>query len=64
MRTCDCLVGWHAHSTDVLDVQFSVDETSLFSLGADGKASQIFSQLAFAKVIISNRVVKFTVSIL
>eukprot|EP00794_Sanderia_malayensis_P005508 gene5508-6193_t len=37
MRTCDCLVGWHAHSTDVVDVQFSVDETSLYSLGADGK---------------------------
>eukprot|EP00795_Rhopilema_esculentum_P012522 gene12522-3207_t len=37
MRTCDCLVGWHAHSSDVLDVQFSVDETSLYSLGADGK---------------------------
>ena len=37
MRTCDCLIGWHAHSTDILDVQFSTDETSLFSLGADGK---------------------------
>ena len=37
MRTCDCLNGWHAHSTDILNVQFSVDETSIFSLGADGK---------------------------
>ncbi len=37
MRTCDCLVGWHAHGTDVVDVQFTVDETSLYSLGADGK---------------------------
>jgi len=33
----DCLVGWHAHSSNVIDVIFSADETSIYSLGGDGK---------------------------
>lgn len=31
---------WQAHDCEVLSVQFSFDETSVYSLGADGKLAQ------------------------
>ena len=52
MRTCDCLNGWHAHSTDILNVQFSVDETSLFSLGADGKVTLQHHKISFSSMFV------------
>lgn len=37
IRNSDCLIGWHAHNTEVLDVVFNPDETSIYSIAADGK---------------------------
>ncbi|XP_035673814.1 WD repeat-containing protein 91-like isoform X1 [Branchiostoma floridae] len=37
MQRYDCLMSWQAHSGEVYSVQFSCDETSIFSMGADGK---------------------------
>ncbi|XP_031557069.1 WD repeat-containing protein 91-like [Actinia tenebrosa] len=40
MRSYDCLMGMHAHENEVCDVQFSVDETTIYSMGSDGKFLQ------------------------
>ncbi|KAI8486466.1 WD repeat-containing protein 91 [Branchiostoma belcheri] len=37
MQRYDCLMSWQAHSGEVYSVQFSCDETSIYSMGADGK---------------------------
>ena len=37
MRTYDCLNAWHAHIGEVCSIQFSVDETTIYSMGSDGK---------------------------
>eukprot|EP00743_Colponemidia_sp_Colp-15_P006657 GILK01007177.1.p1 GENE.GILK01007177.1~~GILK01007177.1.p1 ORF type:complete len:630 (-),score=108.43 GILK01007177.1:19-1908(-) len=35
--SCTPIMGWPAHQGDVLSVRFSSDETTVFSLGTDGK---------------------------
>ncbi|XP_048584812.1 WD repeat-containing protein 91 isoform X2 [Nematostella vectensis] len=40
MHTFDCLMAMQAHVGEVYSVQFSVDETTIYSMGADGKFSQ------------------------
>ncbi|KAK7270449.1 hypothetical protein RIF29_23596 [Crotalaria pallida] len=35
------ITGWPAHDSSICSILFGPDETSLFSLGSDGKASQI-----------------------
>jgi WD40 repeat protein len=37
MKTCAAIAGWQAHSHEVAAVQFSADETSVFSVGKDNK---------------------------
>jgi hypothetical protein len=37
MKTCAAIAGWQAHSHEVAAVQFSADETSIFSVGKDNK---------------------------
>jgi len=37
MRSYDCLMAMHAHDGEVCCVQFSVDETTIYSMGLDGK---------------------------
>jgi len=37
MSTCSAIMGWNAHDAEVLSVQFSDDETSIFSMGKDNK---------------------------
>ncbi|XP_066915154.1 WD repeat-containing protein 91-like [Clytia hemisphaerica] len=37
IRNNDCLIGWHGHSTNVLDVKFNPDETCIYSIDASGK---------------------------
>ncbi|XP_028391041.1 WD repeat-containing protein 91-like [Dendronephthya gigantea] len=39
-RSYDCLMNWRAHTSQVKSVQFSVDETSVFSLGRDNQFLQ------------------------
>ena len=39
IQSSDCLVGWHAHSTEILDVTFNSTETSIYSIATDGKVS-------------------------
>lgn len=39
-RSYDCLMNWSAHTGQVNSVQFSVDETSVFSLGRDNQFLQ------------------------
>lgn len=36
----ECLFGWMGHEWEVYNVQFSSDETSVYSMGMDGKFSQ------------------------
>ncbi len=35
--SCSAIMGWNAHEGEVLSVQFSYDETCVYSLGSDGK---------------------------
>ncbi|XP_065648765.1 WD repeat-containing protein 91 isoform X2 [Hydra vulgaris] len=37
IRNGDCLMNWHAHFTDIIDVIFNPSETCVYSLGIDGK---------------------------
>jgi hypothetical protein len=36
---CSAIMGWNAHNGEILAVQFSEDETAVFSMGIDGKVS-------------------------
>ena len=36
----ECLFGWLAHQGEVHNVQFSSDETSVYSMGSDGAFCQ------------------------
>ena len=36
----ECLFGWPGHEGEVFNVQFSSDETSVYSMGRDNKFSQ------------------------
>lgn len=36
----ECLCGWRAHNGEVFNVQFSSDETSVYSMGRDKKFCQ------------------------
>ncbi len=36
----ECLCGWNAHDGEVFNVQFSSDETSVYSMGRDKKFCQ------------------------
>ncbi len=36
----ECLCGWNAHEGEVFNVQFSSDETSVYSMGKDNKFCQ------------------------
>ena len=36
MRSYDCLMGWQAHSGEVVSAEFSTDETTIYSMGTDG----------------------------
>jgi WD40 repeat protein len=40
MAQWDVLMGWQAHIGEVYSVQFSCDETTVYSLGEDGKLTQ------------------------
>lgn len=40
MRSFDCLNGWQAHEGEVCSMQFSADETTVYSMGTDGKFFQ------------------------
>ncbi|XP_038071030.1 WD repeat-containing protein 91-like [Patiria miniata] len=40
MQRLESLLSWHAHSGPVYAAQFSLDETSVLSMGSDGKFSQ------------------------
>ena len=42
IRSYDCLMCWRAHTGQVISVQFSVDETSVFSLGRDNQVSLVW----------------------
>lgn len=35
------ITGWPAHDSAISSILFGLDETSIFSLGSDGKASDI-----------------------
>lgn len=52
------ITGWPAHDSAVSSVLFGPDETSIFSLGSDGKASNHISnsvyESLFHEVIIYN----------
>lgn len=37
MRSFDCLNGWLAHEGEICSMQFSADETAVYSMGTDGK---------------------------
>lgn len=37
MRSFDCLNGWLAHEGEICSLQFSADETTVYSMGTDGK---------------------------
>lgn len=39
------ITGWPAHDSSISSILFGPDETSIFSLGSDGKASDINSML-------------------
>lgn len=41
MRSFDCLIGWQAHEGEVCSIQFSADETTVYSMGTDGKVNNI-----------------------
>lgn len=45
------ITGWPAHDSAISSILFGPDETSIFSLGVDGKASALrsFSQLCILK---------------
>mmetsp|Transcript_11114 Transcript_11114/g.15332 ORF Transcript_11114/g.15332 Transcript_11114/m.15332 type:complete len:688 (+) Transcript_11114:52-2115(+) len=34
---CSAIMGWNAHDGEVISVQFTADETSIISMGSDGK---------------------------
>ncbi len=38
---CSPIMGWNAHDGEVIAVEFSMDETQIFSLGTDGKVIDI-----------------------
>ncbi|XP_015756761.1 PREDICTED: WD repeat-containing protein 91-like [Acropora digitifera] len=40
MRSFDCLNGWLAHEGEICSLQFSADETTVYSMGTDGKFIQ------------------------
>ncbi|XP_061421287.1 WD repeat-containing protein 91 [Lethenteron reissneri] len=46
----DCLMSWRAHQGEVCSVEFSGDETGVFSMGADGKFTQWHLQREGARV--------------
>lgn len=52
MRSYDCLMGMHAHEGEVCCVQFSVDETTIYSMGSDGKV--ILSNYSYRSLITSS----------
>jgi len=37
VATCSAIMGWPAHTGEVSSVRFSRDETSIISVGADGR---------------------------
>lgn len=37
MKTGAAITGWQAHRGEVMGVQFSTDETSVYSVGSDDK---------------------------
>jgi WD40 repeat protein len=40
MSSCSPIMGWNAHEGEVISIQFSYDETSVFSMGSDNKISE------------------------
>lgn len=50
MKTCAAIAGFQAHSHEVAAVQFSADETSIFSVGKDNKIMQ-WSMHQMGKVV-------------
>lgn len=39
MTSFKSIMGWKAHAGEVAGVRFSVDETSIYSVGADSKVN-------------------------
>jgi WD40 repeat protein len=50
MKTCAAIAGWQAHTHEVVAVQFSADETSIFSVGKDNRIMQ-WSMHTIAKMV-------------
>lgn len=54
------ITGWPAHDSAVSSVLFGPDETSIFSLGSDGKASNNISDSGYGYLV--NEVVLYCLS--
>lgn len=53
MGTCNCIMSWKAHEGEVYSVQFSFDETSIFSLGSDNQVCVVFLNYIFKFIFVS-----------
>lgn len=51
IRNNDCLIGWHGHTTNVIDVKFNPGETCIFSIDSNGKVRLFLIYYLFISVM-------------
>lgn len=52
MSACLQITGWPAHDSAINSILFGPDETSMFTLGSDGKASCFLYSFFWIEVVL------------